>query len=355
MEGLRNPFAVRDGNIILVNDLSKDERGQNCRCKCPACDGDFIARLGDIKIHHFAHSKEACDEVVAYTTGLYKLIHQILGNGASFYVPSLVVKYPLLYQYELNESNIRNYIKIVPEGEEFKDNYILLINGREIIFEKVDYDTDNKGVIQGLELMCKDSKDNKDSKLALKVIPPNTICKTSTVSPHENMATLALDFSDDSDRIQGSKIEMFQEYLLSKNLRKLWISNPKVEKAYPKVMKKIEAAYEEYLEKQKLLKEKEAAERLLHEEQMKLEAQQLAEREARAAQQKQIDDNKVYSSGYAQVKDRFTQQTDPICDSYGNRWVECELCGEIKRDVEFSFYGGRDSANRGSCTICMRK
>ena len=354
MEGLRNPFAVRDGNIILVNDLSKDERGQNCRCKCPACDGDFVAKLGDIKVHHFAHSKEACDEIIAYTTGLYKLIHQILGNGASFYVPSLVVKYHFSYKYDLNDSNIRDHIEIVPDWEEFEDNNLSLINGREIIFEKVDYDTDNKGVIQGLELTCKDSKDNKGSKLALKVIPPNTICKTSTVSPHENMATLALDFSDDSDRIQGSKIEAFQEYLLSENLPKLWISNPKIEKAYPIVMKKREVAYKKYLERQKLLKEKEAAERLLREEQMKLEAQQLAEKNRRIAQQKQLDDDKVYSSGYTQVKGRFTQQTEQIRDSYGNRWIECKQCGEIKRDFEFSSYGGRDSANLGNCTTCKR-
>lgn len=86
MDGLRNPFAVRNGNIILIEDISKSERGLKCQCKCPSCNGDFIARLGDVKIHHFAHSKEACDEVVAYTTGLYKLIHQVLKRGVLFYV-----------------------------------------------------------------------------------------------------------------------------------------------------------------------------------------------------------------------------------------------------------------------------
>ena len=349
MEGLRNPFAMRNGNIILIKDLSNDERGLKCQCKCPACDGDFIARLGDIKIHHFAHSKEACDEIIAYTTGLYKLIHQILGSGASFYVPSLIIKYYFSPRHELNNSNIRDHIEIVPEWEKIEDNSLPLADGREIVFEKVDFSYDNKGIIQALEMTY------KNSKLALKVIPPDTVCKTSKVSPHKDMATLALDFSDDSERIQVLKSEAFQEYLLSEDLPKLWISSPKIEKAYPIVMKKKEEAYKKYLERQELLKEKEAAEKLQREERLKLEAQQQAETEARTAQQKLIDDKEEYFSGYAQVKDKFTQQTNQIRDSYDHRWIKCELCGEIKRDNEFVSYGGSNRVNLGSCTVCRQK
>jgi len=83
MDGLRNPFAVRDDNIILIEDLSAAERGLKCQCKCPACDGDFIARMSDVKAHHFAHSKDACDEVLAYTIGLYMLIQQVLRGGSA--------------------------------------------------------------------------------------------------------------------------------------------------------------------------------------------------------------------------------------------------------------------------------
>ena len=47
--------------------------------------------MGDVKIHHFAHSKDACDEVVAYTTGLHKLIQQTLSDGTPFYIPGLAI------------------------------------------------------------------------------------------------------------------------------------------------------------------------------------------------------------------------------------------------------------------------
>jgi competence CoiA-like predicted nuclease len=56
MTVLRNPFVIREGSVILIEDLSKDERGLKCRCKCPECGGEFIARMGDVKEHHFAHS-----------------------------------------------------------------------------------------------------------------------------------------------------------------------------------------------------------------------------------------------------------------------------------------------------------
>jgi hypothetical protein len=111
MEGAKNPFAIRNGKIITIKDLTPDERGLDCKSQCPACGGDFIARMGDVLIHHFAHSKEACDEVVAYTTGLYKLIHQILGTGVAFYVPALVVTYRFSYKYELDESNISDHVE----------------------------------------------------------------------------------------------------------------------------------------------------------------------------------------------------------------------------------------------------
>lgn len=349
MEGLRNPFAIRNGSIILIEDLTKSERGLKCQCQCPACGGDFIARFGDVKVHHFAHSKDACDEVIAYTSGLYKLIHQILNSEVSFYVPSLVVKYHFSYKYELNADNIADHIEIVPEWEDFEDQKLTLFEGLDVVFDNVDFCYDSKGHIIALETTC------RGRKMALKVMPPNTICKIGKVSPHNDIATLALDFSNDSDRIQGLNSEAFQEYLLSVNLPKLWISNPKVKKAYPIVIKKREIAYHKYLKKQELLKEKEAAERLLREERMKLDAQQRAEREKRIIQQQLFNDREAYDLGYAQVKDCFNQQTTPIRDDYGYRWIECEICGEIKRDVDFPSYGGLNRVNLGQCAVCLRK
>ena len=58
--------------------------------------------------------------------------------------------------------------------------------------------------------------------------------------------------------------------------------------------------------------------------------------------------------GYYEVKDKFTQQMTPIRDSNGRRWVQCEKCGKIKLDSEFSSYGGANRVNLGICTTCER-
>ncbi len=62
-----------------------------------------------------------------------------------------------------------------------------------------------------------------------------------------------------------------------------------------------------------------------------------------------------YLKRYNEVKDSFVQQETPIRDSSGQRWVQCELCHEIKESKEFSSYGGMHHVNLGKCSMCSRK
>ena len=57
---------------------------------------------------------------------------------------------------------------------------------------------------------------------------------------------------------------------------------------------------------------------------------------------------------YNEVKGKFVQQETPIRDSSGRRWVQCEICHEIKEDNEFSSYGGMNHVNLGKCSKCSR-
>ena len=58
---------------------------------------------------------------------------------------------------------------------------------------------------------------------------------------------------------------------------------------------------------------------------------------------------------YNEVKDMFTQQETQIKDSKGIRWIQCEVCGEIKESNEFNSYGGMNHVNLGICSQCSRK
>ena len=46
---VRNPFGVRDGKIIMIEDVSKAENGLRCKCVCPSCNEHFEARMGDVR------------------------------------------------------------------------------------------------------------------------------------------------------------------------------------------------------------------------------------------------------------------------------------------------------------------
>ena len=70
--------------------------------------------------------------------------------------------------------------------------------------------------------------------------------------------------------------------------------------------------------------------------------------------QKQIAEMRLAKS-YNEVKDKFTQQEHQIRDSSGRRWVQCELCGEIKLESEFGSYGGINHVNLGVCYKCSRR
>ena len=40
--------------------------------------------------------------------------------------------------------------------------------------------------------------------------------------------------------------------------------------------------------------------------------------------------------------------------SSGQRWIKCEICGEIKPTYEFFDYGGKNRVNSGICSSCNR-
>ena len=320
----------------------------------PACNGEFIARMGKTT-HHFAHSKDACDETISSVTGLYEGIRQILKSGNPFYVPALVVSYYFPNDRLIDEEYIelnKSFIR-----EDYNTTYKEIISpGRYCIFEKVELSRDNKNHIQALELIC------EGRKMAIKVMPPDTVCKTGAVSPHKDMATLIVDFTKDEDIIQASNSTAFQEYLLSERLDKRWISNPKIKKKYPDIISESQEAHRKYIERQKQRDEEwrisaeQAAkkQRIIAEQIKQQEIEQnlkIEQRKAKVAAYKE----RQKTSGYEEVKDKFVQQTKQIRDSFGFRWVKCKYCGEIKRESEFASYGGINHVNLGDCALCSRE
>ncbi|RMZ61904.1 competence protein CoiA family protein, partial [Vibrio anguillarum] len=53
---VKTAWAMRD-RLIHINQLNRDtERGSKCNCICISCGSELVARMGDHKAYHFAHS-----------------------------------------------------------------------------------------------------------------------------------------------------------------------------------------------------------------------------------------------------------------------------------------------------------
>ena len=93
-------------------------------------------------------------------------------------------------------------------------------------------------------------------------------------------------------------------------------------------------------------------ERYLQQQEAQKKAREEAAKKAREYQKQlaEMDHMKRYN----EVKEKFVQQETPIRDSSGRRWVQCEICHEIKEDSEFSSYGGINHVNLGKCSKCSR-
>jgi hypothetical protein len=61
---------------------------------------------------------------------------------------------------------------------------------------------------------------------------------------------------------------------------------------------------------------------------------------------------KDYESRKESIMEYMNQQERPVLDSWGERWIRCEFCGEVKEVSEFVSFGGRGRVNLGRCQGC---
>ncbi len=74
--------------IVHISDV--ENRGLNCNCRCAYCKVDYVAKLGDVYQHHFAHrSNYNC--VYANEVAFYMYTAELLKEIPSIYIPSEAV------------------------------------------------------------------------------------------------------------------------------------------------------------------------------------------------------------------------------------------------------------------------
>lgn len=234
---LKNPFGIRNDEIIVVSSLTEEERGLKCNCVCPECNGKFEAKMGDIKIHHFAHTKDPCDETLAFIKGLFMFIKKMINNEKKLYVPALIISYripPSSISVTIN--NIKEYVKI---GRRL-GYYEYKINGSDFNVNNIELKKNSKNRIEALVVTGNDKK-----QLAIRISPPPNACKPEKALPYENLSTLVCDARDID--FYKNKEEVIFEKLKDRN-RWSWKENKKVEKFYGEIIEEIRKKQQEYLE-----------------------------------------------------------------------------------------------------------
>ena len=174
------------GETLSITDLSDSENGLKCNCKCTYCGADFIARnLGKKNAPHFAHSGEGCDIEKANMNGLFMLIRDYLMSGGEICYPAA--------EWKCDDPVYFPYPFIVPITEQDFDKRVRLkidtFNPKKCNFLSVE-------IVQSqneypVAMLCKKG----DYTLALRIVPPATICKTATRTAYEGFPTLLLDLS----------------------------------------------------------------------------------------------------------------------------------------------------------------
>lgn len=186
--GVKNIFGIKKdtGETISISDLPDSQNGLMCNCECPYCHADFIARkLGKKNAPHFAHSGEGCDIEKANMNGLFMLIRDYLMSGGEICYPAAEWKcddpvyfpYPFIVPITEQDFDKRVRLKIDTFNPK-KCNFLSV----EIVHSQNEYP---------VAMLCKKG----DYTLALRIVPPATICKTATRTAYEGFPTLLLDLS----------------------------------------------------------------------------------------------------------------------------------------------------------------
>lgn len=63
-------FAVHSSNRFIH--VTEAERGLACDCRCAACGEPVIARQGDVREHHFAHTSNDEPCASSYESDLHR-------------------------------------------------------------------------------------------------------------------------------------------------------------------------------------------------------------------------------------------------------------------------------------------
>ena len=142
-------YALKDGKIISINEVTEEEKGLKCDCYCPGCGMQLQAKLGSKRQKHFSHNNASCDIVSAQQSALHILAKEIIEQEKHINLPALEVKSrdiegfdnELCYEFPevltFKQSTVVDCEKVILEKKisDFVPDVMVQIQGRMLLIE----------------------------------------------------------------------------------------------------------------------------------------------------------------------------------------------------------------------------
>lgn len=266
---VKNPFAIRDGHIITINDLPASENGLRCKCFCPYCKGSFEARMGEINRWHFAHTNAGCDEETAYLCGLYEVLRErLILKPFSLPACSICFRMPKDPHVRVDLDNLKDYVfcRTMPVKQE---EVLKTFSQSSIPFQNAEIiKTGNNQRPEAIRATL----GNKE--LYFVITPPDSVCREFSSKPYNGKSTIEINLRKQAKKLDTGKIE--DDYALFESPEVChWLWSNKAEAFIEEINAKLCAAEEARIIKEHAIEQEKAD---LAEEERKQKAKERAAR-----------------------------------------------------------------------------
>lgn len=203
-------YAInQEGNLVHVD---KVKNGQECKCKCPACGEDLVAKHGNSdRLHHFAHaSGKDCEH--AYESSLHLAAKHILEKAKGMVIPPIYVHFPLS-----------------------KKDAVLIQEATTISFNRVILEQSFESFVPDVIAYQKNKDTGNETPLLVEIFVSHRVDdKKLQKVKEQKISTLEIDLSDTDRAVQMQELE---NILLHDTTKKKWIFNAKEELWYSYFLK----------------------------------------------------------------------------------------------------------------------
>ena len=294
---VKNPYARRCGRLITIHDLDESERGAACGAECPLCKAPFIARMGEKKVWHFAHSGEGCDQEKLIINSTYEMAKEAIEHYGFIVTPALYFEYGS-YNYHLNTVQIRRSNKAF-------NNYELIQPLSKYEVSNISVESNGNGLHEALII------ETQFSKIAIKLDINTEYCVDRYNSQYKDYPTINIYVGD---KVFTEKSSVLYEVFAITTDNKEWLYIPKEDEAIKNKLAKSRDSYEEYQQKlaEQRKKQKEAEAAAEAERLKKIDEEKKAAEEQAENDRKKREANRV-----AAVQDYLSKH--PVVEEFCNR------------------------------------